>query len=84
MRTAWDAIIINSVVLFPKPAPAVERDISLVEMNAVTIGSGSEGFTGKQVFVQFDTVEGCITQKKIRQDLWMFIEETAERWNEEF
>ena len=84
MRAAWDAIFINGEVRFPKAASCVERDVRLIEMNAMPLDGHTECFTGQKIFVYFNLIKGRITKEYVWQDLGMFIEKTSERRDEEF
>ena len=83
MRAAWNALLVDSIILIAKAASGIEWNISFVEMNAVSFNTHSECFTGKKVFVKFDLIKSRITEENIWKDLWVFVEETAERWDKE-
>lgn len=83
MGTTGNPIIIQSIVFVFKLGPGIQRDKSLLEMDAVTGGIFSESIPGKQVFVDLYRIKGGVPEKNLRTDQRMCLEKILECGDQE-
>ncbi len=73
MRTAWNTILIDGIILIFKSGSCIQRNISFREMSVI-----AKSAAGKKAFIEFYSIESSITKECFRIDQRMFGKEVFE------